>query len=136
MTIAFQGMQDYYNQFDSGIKKIKSEQVLDTSIFDNIGIDKFEHKSKNKETETTSKIGFANLLFNRLTKEQIEEINKTGKLPKNAKFVDYMGKVYITWNLADITTGTHELPKGYEIKNDILGFTHVVREGTKNLFIK
>lgn len=83
------------------------------------------------------KIGLGRLLLGRLTKEQIEGINLTHELPKNAKFKENaMGKIGITWNIADITEGTHKLPAGYEVKNDIFGFTHVVREGTKSIFIK
>lgn len=84
------------------------------------------------------KIGFLRLCFSRLTQEQIDTINTTGELPKNAKFVDNQvsGEPILTWNLADITKGTHKLPVGYELKNDILGFTHVVREGTQAWFFK
>jgi hypothetical protein len=38
--------------------------------------------------------------------------------------------------VADITAGTHTLPAGYEFKNDILGFTHLVREGTQAWYLK
>lgn len=93
---------------------------------------------KKVEPEITQapKIGIGRILFHRLTKEQIKAINKSGELPKNAKFVEFAGKIDITWNALDATEGTHKLPAGYEVKNDIFGFTHVVREGTKSLFIK
>lgn len=83
------------------------------------------------------KIGLGRLLLGRLTQEQIDAINITGELPQNAKFKENaMGQIGITWNIADITEGTHKLPKGYEVKNDKFGFTHVVREGTKSIFMK
>ena len=70
-------------------------------------------------------------------KKRIETINKNREMPKNAKFVeDPMYGPRLTWNIADITPGTHTLPAGYELKNDILGFTHVVREGTQAWYLK
>ena len=99
-------------------------------------------KSENDvfELQTTQKteppkIKYIRLFFNRLRKDQINEINESGQLPKNAKFVDN-GRVRLTWNLINFTAGTHKLPKGYELKNDILGFTHVVREETKAWYLK
>ena len=47
-----------------------------------------------------------------------------------------IGKPRLTWNLFDITAGTHQLPSGYELKKDILGFTCVVREGTQAWYLK
>lgn len=83
------------------------------------------------------KISWGRVLFHRLTKEQIEEINTNKILPKNAKFENNIaGGVNLTWNLWDITEGTHKLPVGYELKQGILGFTHVVREDTKAWYLK
>ena len=78
------------------------------------------------------------VLFHRLTKEQIQNINENRELPKNAKFVDsdISGEPKLTWNLLDWTKGTHTLPAGYELKQDILGFTHVVREDSKAWYLK
>ena len=100
--------------------------------------DVFEFSKENKPAEpVVPEIGMARILFNRLTPEQIETINKNREMPKNAKFVE--DPIYgpkMTWNLCDFTAGTHTLPAGYELKNDILGFTHVVREGTQAWFLK
>lgn len=78
------------------------------------------------------------VFFNRLTDEQIAQVNETKQLPKNAKIIDEIptGHPRLTWNLFDITPGTHQLPAGYELKKDILGFTRVVREGTQAWYLK
>ena len=94
-------------------------------------------QENNQPIKQAPQIGTGRLLLGRLTKEQVDAINESGELPKNAKFKENMnGNIIITWNVLDGTTGTHKLPAGYEVKNDIFGFTHVVREGTKNIFIK
>lgn len=98
--------------------------------------DVFQSSSKSEQTTQAPEIKTGRILIGRLTKEQIEAINESGELPQNAKFQEYNGQLRITWNALDVTTGTHKLPAGYEVKNDIFGFTHVVREGTKNIFIK
>lgn len=93
---------------------------------------------KQDEMVKPPKISFPRILFHRLKKEQIQHINETRQLPQNAKIKDneINGKPQLTWNIADITAGTHKLPEGYELKNDILGFTHVVREGTQSIFMR
>ena len=117
----------------------KQKPILwDKKVFEEIDIDKFQPSQKQEKQNTQApEIGFARILFNRLTPEQIEEINENRTLPKNAKIVD--DAVYgprLTWNVADITAGTHTLPAGYELKSDILGFTHIVREGTQAWYLK
>ena len=83
------------------------------------------------------KVDFLRIAFNRLTDEQIAKINKTGKLPKNAKFVpDGMGGYTLVNNFFDITPGTKQLPAGFELKNDVLGFTVVVPKGTESVILK
>ncbi len=90
------------------------------------------------EENSATKIGTLRVMMNRLKKDQIAEVNATGDLPKNAKIVTdpETGKLKIKWNLCDFTEGTHKIPEGYELKNDILGFTHVVREGTQAWYLK
>ena len=70
------------------------------------------------------------------------DIIKKKEVPANAKFVESVNSnggllgPRLTWNKFNITAGTQKLPAGYELKNDILGFTHVVREGTKGVFYR
>ena len=98
-------------------------------------IDFFTPQAEEKKAPEISGI---RVFFNRYTDEQIAQVNEAGQLPKNAKVVDDVnfGKPRLTWNLWDITPGTHKLPAGYELKKDILGFTHLVREGTQAWYLK
>lgn len=90
------------------------------------------------EEKKAPEIGWARVLFSRLTDDQIAQVNETKLMPKNAKVVEEFatGKPRLTWNLFDITPGTHTLPAGYELKKGILGFTHLVREGTQAWYLK
>ncbi len=81
------------------------------------------------------KIGFFRLAFSRLTDEQIAQVNKTKKLPKNAKFID-IGTIQIRNNFFNITQGTRTLPEGYELRKNWFGFTKVVRKDTEGLFLR
>lgn len=139
MTIAFHGMQNFgvqTKQTEEQQKPPVKYVVFDT--FDSFEKGKKpEQKPQDKVIGEAPKIGMARILFNRLTPEQINDVNSSGNLPKNAKFKDDIyGNPQLTWNIADFTPGTHKLPEGYELKNDILGFTHVVREGTKSWYLK
>jgi len=98
----------------------------------------YENDSFESTKAKPQKIGFLRILFHRLSKEQVAEINKTKQLPNGAKIAENSenSKPYLTWNLLGVTPGTQTLPAGYEFKNDIFGFTHLVREGTKGLFIR
>lgn len=91
-----------------------------------------------KETKAeTPKISFARLMFSRLTDEQIKAVNESKKLPENAKFVQNgFGGYTIQNNIANITPGTRDLPVGYELKKNFLGFTIVVPVGTESVLIK
>ena len=109
-----------------------------SNVFEGFPVDIFEFSKPEKVQIYPPKINMARILFHRLTKDQIEAVNTSGQLPKNAKFVDgeVSGEPKMTWNLLDWSKGTHTLPAGYEMKNDILGFTHVVRTDTKAWWLK
>lgn len=86
---------------------------------------------------TPPQIGGMRIALNYLTKDQIKEVNRTRRLPDNAKFVQTgFGKYEICNNFFDLRAGTQVLPEGYEVKRDLLGFTIVVPAGTKGLFIR
>ena len=138
MTIAFHsnaGMSELYAM--NNAQNVQTQGWEDIRKFEQIE-DKCEFSKNDKPAEATApEIGLARILFNRLTPEQIATINENKQMPKNAKFVDDpMYGLRMTWNIADISAGTHTLPAGYELKNDILGFTHVVREGTQAWYLK
>lgn len=104
-------------------------------------------------------VGWLDVAFNRLTDEQIKQINETRQAPKNTVFqkvnetideevTDAFGDTYIRkvetgrWhyelvnNASGTETGTTTLPKGYIVTKDILGFIEIVEEGTKSIFLQ
>ena len=88
------------------------------------------------ETEPP-KINAARIMFRVLTDEQIAQINKSGKLPSNGKFIKNAEGAYdISNNFFNLTTGTQILPEGYEVKKDVFGFARVLPKGTEGALIK
>jgi len=93
----------------------------------------------NKHKVKPPEIGFFRLATGRLTKEQVAQVNKSRKLPHNAKFFPdpiNPGSFRIGNKMANIRTGTQILPEGYELKRDWMGFTKVLPEGTTSVFLK
>lgn len=141
MTIAFYGNVPVNEVTPQGLPQIKLTKEQQ-SIFENIkeissvlNSDAFE-KTNKKEAEAP-KISLPRILFCRLKQDQVNAVNESRKLPKNAKLKENgLGGMYLTFNICDFTQGTHTLPAGYELKNDILGFTHIVREGTQAWYLK
>lgn len=123
--IAFSGTKNIEN-----VKRPEKKFVIDAVIADNAEITQTKTEPK--------KIGLLRVLFNRYTKEQIKEINETGEFPKNVKVVDNpaTGKPQLSINFFDVTLGTHKMPAGYELRQDLLGFTHLVREDSKAWFLR
>ena len=136
MTIAFNGVDQYLQltqNTQTSTRKPNENYIFGTFQTNN----SFSPKPIDKVLGVTPKISMIRVLFKRLNQEQIYGVNTSRNLPKNAKFKnDTCGNPRLTWNLFDFTSGTHKLPEGYELKNDILGFTHVVREGTKSWYLK
>lgn len=79
------------------------------------------------------KISFFRLAFGRLTDEQIDAVNKSRRLPKNAK-INSFGSVKN--DIFHITRGTRTLPEGYELRKNIFGFTKLVLIDSEGLFLK
>ena len=136
MTIAFNGVEQYLQLTQN--PQIQTRKPVDNNIFGAFQTN-IQHYPKpiDKVLGVTPKISMIRVLFKRLNQEQIYGVNTSRNLPKNAKSKNNTcGNPRLTWNLFDFTSGTHKLPEGYELKNDILGFTHVVREGTKSWYLK
>lgn len=88
-------------------------------------------------SENPPSIGTMRLTFNFLSDAQIDQINRTGKLPDNAKFMRTENGGYIIGNnFFGFREGTQELPAGYEVKKDLFGFAVVVPSGTNGAFIR
>ena len=84
------------------------------------------------------KIGVLRLALGMLNNDQINQVNKSGKLPSNAKIV-YNKKTNsydLTTNYFGITTGTSTLPAGYELRKNIWGFTVVVPTNSEGLYLR
>lgn len=138
MTIAFHGVGSSIPQVQVN-DHTGSNVSFGQNIFDDLTSSDIvvlttvpEQKPEQTAKPAAPSISFPRILFNRFTKEQVKEVNESKMLPKNAKFVGNG----ITVNFIDFTAGTHILPKGYEVKNDRFGFTHVVREGTQSWLFK
>ncbi len=81
-------------------------------------------------------IGRFRLLFKRLTKEQIKQVNETGMLPPTARFYNSFGYYSVGNKFVGLTSGTRKLPAGFELKQNFLGFTRVVPKGTTGVFVR
>ncbi len=117
---------------------VRQEDQKEKTVMDmNMDTTSFNGSPINKLSAEVPQISWLRTVFSRLTKEQINAINETGQLPKNVKFVkDPVGNYSITYNYAGITEGTRTLPAGYEVRQDVLGFTRVVPKDTEGLFIR
>lgn len=96
---------------------------------------------KDKQPQNTNinktDIGFMEAAFQVLTDKQIEEINRTKKLPEGTVIQkDEHGDFYITGDVTNLSTGTRTLPKGFEVKKNVFGYAIIVPEGTRGIFIK
>ena len=97
--------------------------------------------SANLNNDTAAKppkIGILRLALGMLNNDQINQVNKDGKLPCNAKIV-YNKKTNsydLTTNYFGITTGTSTLPAGYELRKNIWGFTVVVPTNSEGLYLR
>lgn len=138
MNIAFKPVSNFGTQNLSSVKSTPAANVsFKSGVYDDFKFINDYFEAQNKVNSEPPKIGIFRVLFHRLTKEQIDAVNTGRELPKNAKVVeDPVTGPRMTWNLCDFTAGTHKLPAGYELKRDILGFTHLVREGTKAWYLK
>lgn len=97
--------------------------------------DKVEISSASEKKQPPN-IGRWRLFFNRLTQEQINQVNETRMLPEKAKFERGLAGYVVANNWCNVFEGTPVLPAGYELKRGLLGFTKVRPIGTKGLFIR
>ena len=110
------------------------EEPKDTVEISKPSTDDIKVDFKGEKAVEPPKISRMRLMFSRLTDEQIKAVNESKMLPENAKF-QFGGKV-ICNNWFGFSAGTRKLLPGYELKKNIFGFTIVVPESTKGLFIK
>ena len=90
-----------------------------------------------KNNEEPPEISNTRLIFGTLKDEQINQINKSKKLPHNGKFVpNGYGGYRIAANFINLTIGTRKLPEGFEVRKDVMGFACVLPIDSSGLFIK
>lgn len=95
-------------------------------------------QEKPVKTKDPTKVGYWRAAFSRLTTEQINNANETGKLSGKVKIKPNLaGTGYsLTSNLMGITVGTQTIPEGYELRKNWLGFTVLLPKDSEGLFIK
>ena len=110
---------------DTGLSSNTNTNNSDTCVF---------KKTKNGK----EKVNVFRIWFCRLKPEQIEQINKTGKLPDNMKIrPNSAGTGYhIAHNIFGLTNGTRTVPEGYEFRRNILGFTRLIPKDTEGFWLK
>ena len=101
--------------------KVSEKPQTQEKIIEQKTIDSYEISEKSPIISRTR------LFFNRLTKEQIAQVNESGVLPPTARFHKTINGGYKIKNKRlGISKGTRYLPKGYELKQSAFGFTYVV----------
>lgn len=72
-----------------------------------------------------------------LTKEQVDAINETGRLPKNVKIMpDGYGGYNFVYNYFGLRAGTQTVPAGFEMKQDVIGVAHIVPKDTNGILYR
>lgn len=91
-----------------------------------------------EEQSKINNISKLRLMTGILTDEQIEQINKTGLLPDNAKFIfdGQVSRYYVANNFFGIRAGTQTLPEGFEVKKNLIGQAVAVPKNSKSIFIQ
>lgn len=120
--------------FKQSTEEVKPESKISETILEK---DSTDFSSKETKAIEPPQISKTRLFFCALTDEQIAQINESKKLPKNGKFVNNgYGQYFITPNFFGLRPGTQDLPEGFEVKKNIIGFAVVVPKGTKGFMIK
>ena len=98
--------------------------------------DNYENSPKSKQLSPPD-IGTFRLLTGFLTNQQVEDINRIGMLPPNAKFVmNGYGGYEISNNFMGIRVGTQVLPQVFEGRKNVIGQAVVLPKGCNGLLLK
>jgi hypothetical protein len=96
-----------------------------------------EEDSVETETKKPYEISNTRALFSRLTDNQINQANETGKIQGKAKISQSgYGGFSIAPNFINLTVGTKTIPAGYELRKDWAGFTAVVPKDSESILLK
>ena len=72
-----------------------------------------------------------------LTKEQVDMINETRRLPDNVTIMpNGAGGYNFTYNYFGLRAGTQTVPEGFELKQDIIGQAHIVPKDTNGVLLR
>lgn len=113
------------------------------------------HMAGCAEKDSMPLLSRTNVALSRLSKDEIQLINRERKVPANADFTKKCETTKVcssdrsdckTINTGDChweiennytgLTGTRDLPAGYEVRQNCLGFTTVVREGERGICLR
>ncbi len=142
MNVSFKS--DVFTNFDyNGSKYFMEENPVNEQAAEEIKEIKNPLKDElNKDVFKVSKKGepkvpVLRIWFNRLTQDQIDEINRTGKLPKNIKVrpKEVGTGYYMYHNIFNMYNGTQTMPEGYELRRNRLGFTRLVPKDTEGFWL-
>ena len=99
-----------------------------------------KEKADNIELSSSAqpRVSTIRAIFKCLSQTEIDELNKSGRLPKNVKITrnPESGKFCISRNWFNISRGTHIIPEGYELRKNLLGFTEVVPIGEEGITLR
>ena len=123
---------------NSNPSSTKTEDIASTSLEKQPETDTFVSETVPNDIENTTEIGAFRVITNLLTDEQVAEINRTKRLPDNAKFVMTPGGAgySIVYDFMGLRTGTKTLPEGFEVKKNVMGLAVVVPKDSEGLLIK
>lgn len=97
----------------------------------------FLGKTNKEEAKSSSKVDFIEAATGLLSDEQVEIINKERVVPEGTIIVKKENGEYdLETNVTGLTTGTRELPEGYEIRKNIMGFIKIVPMDQKSIFLR
>lgn len=99
--------------------------------------DLFQKTDNKKDEVKLPEITNYQALSMRFTDDQIEAMNKVGRVPDKLKIVpnNINGGYTLVYDFGKITQGTKEIPAGFEMKRNVLGFAMIVPKGTEGLLI-
>ena len=137
MNVSFNG-KTTFEDFEQHIKQPQS-QIWWTDVRDvknplktELNKDVFKLSKKGEP-----KVPVLRIWFNRLTQDQIDAINESGKFPKNIKVrPQEVGTGYYMYhNILNMFNGTQTMPEGYELRRNRLGFTRLVPKDTEGFWL-
>jgi hypothetical protein len=137
---------DNYNKFQRPISRPVNNQPAFQSLHNTSSLmgqpnTDTINLTRTNSTKSLPKVNALRAIFKRLSSTQINEVNRTGKLPQNMMITQNPNGTYrLAWKppITDgkILGGSQKLPQHLELRKDILGFTRVVPAGYEHFLLK